>query len=533
MAENATIQNAYAADHADRWESLDMARRCAAHTKPPMLPPEGHSPSQRLPQQFQSLGAFGINNLGGLMTTGLFPPMLPWVKQELAGKILYDPQVDPAWIELFQRHLFLRDLLIQSLLEGANSQEEMRGRQTGFRSMKRRSIEQLLVTGDTLERMDDHFRIRVFRRDHYVTRRDSAGDVLYHITDERIDPLTLTDEQFEKTKINRSDYDGKPVRDRMCNMYSRPEWHPYTKKWVIEQEINGHIFNTSEETVSPYFSTPYDLVGGENYGRGFGEMNLPDLMTLDILSERSLDWAGIASKMVPVIDEMSYVKESDLARPTGEPIRAKVRGGEVDDITFLSVDKLADWRVVKDVMDTVSGRLAKSMLIGTESVRDSERTTKFEVQALVVRQLEGALGGFYAPIADFMQLPTFKRAAHQAESQKLTRPLPKGAVEIKVLTGISALARSSKISDIMNIVAVAQQLGPEAIAKLDTQALIDVLARYQNVYEPSIIKSNEQVAKEREALAQEQMKMMAAQQAITTAGNVVEANMTQPAPIAA
>ncbi|WP_434127675.1 hypothetical protein, partial [Enterococcus faecium] len=71
-----------------------------------------------------------------------------------------------------------------------------------FRTMKRHAISQLLCTGDVLEMLDDDNRLRVFRLDQYVTLRDSCGDIIYHITKERIDCAAIDDERLAKAQLD-------------------------------------------------------------------------------------------------------------------------------------------------------------------------------------------------------------------------------------------------------------------------------------------------------------------------------------------
>jgi hypothetical protein len=241
-----------------------------------------------------------------------------------------------------------------------------------------------------------------------------------------------------------------------------------------------------------------------------------------------MDWAGIASKMVPVIDETSAVRPKDLDQPSGVPIRARVRAGVVDDVGFMTVGKLNDWRVVSETIARIEARVAKALLIGAESVRPSERTTAFEVNATVVRALDGALGGLYTPIADLKQRPIIERAVWQAERDRLLKPLPRKHYETQILTGATALSRGSKVQGLLSIVEVARNLGPEAVAKIDTRALVDVLARYQNIYEPAVIKSDEQLAREQREAERAQTRALATEQAISSAGAIAEQRAAQP-----
>jgi len=57
--------------------------------------------------------------------------------------------------------------------------------------------------------------------------------------------------------------------------------------------------------------------------------------------------------------------------------------------------------------------------------------------------------------------------------------------------------------------------------------LLDVLVRHSGIYEPGLVKSQEQVEQEQQQAQQQQMLGMAAQQAIKSSGAVAEAQAGQ------
>lgn len=552
-SDRATIASLFARDDGARQDNLNTARICAQFTKPYILPFQSLPPDtqgdveQELQENYQSLGAFGVGIVAGKMLNGFFPPMLPWFKLNPAAHILYDPRINPLALEQVKKLLFLRELLVQAYMDSAGTRSEFRGRQTGFRSSALRSILRLLVTGDTLEKMDDDGRTRSFRRDMYVTARDSCCDALYHITKEEIDALSLSPKLLEKAKIDKDEYAEKRPDERQISLYTYICYQPQTRKWTVTQEVNEQEINTSDETVSQYFSTPYEIVEGENYGRGFVENNLGDLRSLDKLTERQLDWAGMASHMHMFINETSSVRAKDIdpnVNPTGSIGRATVKGGIVDDIGFMTMaGKMADFSVVEQTVARIENRVGKIFLLGSESVRNSERTTAFEIQKTTLSELESATGGLSTQVADYMQVPRLHRAMFQLErgnwdeGKQRWNPkvaaLPKNAVDLEILTGINALVKSKLADELLNAANVAKMLGPDALAKINMGVFMDTYFRYRQIYEPAMLKSNEQVAAERQAAQEQAIKMAAAEQAIASAGAVAESHFSkggQPAP---
>jgi len=140
----------------------------------------------------------------------------------------------------------------------------------------------------------------------------------------------------------------------------------------------------------------------------------------------------------------------------------------------------------------------------------------------VVQELEGALGGVYAPISEQMQLPLLRRVAFQAARDKIVRALPEKAVEIKTLTGLAALSRARRAQDLLTLSSAANNLGPEATAYLDKPTLMKVLARYSNVTEPGVVRSEQQVQEMNQKAMQMQTAQYAAQRGTDALGKITE-----------
>ncbi len=518
----ATVKKDFMRDDADRTESLERARFCSALTKPWVLPPDGWKEDQKLPDTFSSLAAKGITGLEGRLLLALFPPGgTPWFRFKPAGRFRFDPEVSPVLIQELQERLHMQELMILAHLEKSDTNVGSNSRRAGFRSRQRTAISQLLITGDVLTQLTDDFQIRVFRRDNYITRRDSSGDVLYHIIRESMDPLALPEEKLVEMNLSQEDLLQQNPADRIEELYTRVEWQPLSKRWLIQQEIMGHIVNTSEERVTPFFSTPYELPPAANYGRGLIEQNLGDVRSINELTERLLDHAAIASKMMFALDYNSQVRPVDLAMPTGSVIQARVQSGQVTDIGMLKADKMQDFSVVNAVRDSIRRDLSATMLMESEQLPTYERATRLHVER-VVSELEGALGGVYAPIADSMQIPLVERMREVLTKRRILPNLPDDTVEIEAVTGIQALSAEASQAKIMQLMQTLAQLGPETMSRIDKGVLLDYLVRQSGIFEPGLVKSEEQVQQEMQQQQEAMMQQQAAQQAMSTAGNVVE-----------
>ena len=521
------IADQWRRDDSERVELLDQARLSASLTKPWILPPQNQQRNQRLPESFQSVGPRGITNLEGKMLLALWPPNMPWMQFRLASQYQYNPGIPPEEKQSYANSLYMLELTIQSILESSTLDPSNGRRRSGFRSQKRQALSHILITGEVLEELTDDYRIKIFRRDQYVTKRDSTGDVLYHIIREELDPLILSDEQLVKANLSRSDLSAKPVGERMVDIYTMAEYQPQIQMWLFSQEVNGSLIGQpSEEPVNRYMCTPFELVSGENYGRGFVEMNLGDLRSLDQLREKLLDFAAAASNFLFFLDESSLLREEDLTAKTGSVLRGRVSAGSVQDAAVLTLNKLNDFSVVARVHSEVRKDLGKAMLLEEEITPRGDRVTATQVNR-IASELEGALGGIYSAVSDDQQRPLLDRMLWQMGKDNLIdsatkEVLDRKLVDVVIMTGVAALQREIRSNQIVTFNQLLQQV-PAAAQRIDPTVWSDVMARSMGIDEPGLVKSEEQMQAEQAAIVQQQTAIAAGQQAAEVGGDVARA----------
>ena len=137
------------------------------------------------------------------------------------------------------------------------------------------------------------------------------------------------------------------------------------------------------------------------------------------------------------------------------------------------------------------------------------------------------MSGAFAPIADSQQVPLVERVMWQMQRDGLLPALPKDAVEVEALTGIAALSREGDQAKLLNVLGVISQMGPEAFSRINQGVLLDLLMRQSGIYEPGLVKSEEQLQQERQEAMQQQAQMQATEKAIDGVGNVAQAQAMQ------
>ena len=523
------IGERYEKEHVERKSLLDSARRCAELTKPWVLPNEAQGPDDELPENFQSVGSRGVTNIVGKSLTALFSPH--WFQHTLAAEIKYDRLVPDEVKQDIASELYMRDLVMQGVLMSAHNRSkegDNRAPTSTFLTRKRAALDQLFVTGDVLEHLTNDYRLVVFRRDQYVTKRDSEALVCYHTIKERKDPMGLAEDMQAKAQLSPETMTAESAAERMTDMYTHVEWNPKSQVWVIQQELNGEVINEFEETVTPYFASTFELSPGENYGRGLVELNKGDLRSLDELELRRLDLLGVAAKQLWVTDYNSRVRERDLMKPSGSFIKGRVEGGRVQDVALLGTAQISEFQILTQGISDKSKALGEAFLTESDVQPRGDRVTAFQVQRIAL-ELDSALGGVYTSISDEQQLPLLARVTFQMEKERLIASMGED-IRIEALTGFAALTREREATSAMTLVQVLAQLGPQAIQRINEDVLINLLTRGLGISEPGLVKTAEQIAQEQAAAAQQQLAASVNQKAVDTVGNMVESAAAEAPP---
>ena len=523
------IGERYEKEHVERKSLLDSARRCAELTKPWVLPNEAQGPDDELPENFQSVGSRGVTNIVGKSLTALFSPH--WFQHTLAAEIKYDRLVPDEVKQDIASELYMRDLVMQGVLMSAHNRSkegDNRAPTSTFLTRKRAALDQLFVTGDVLEHLTNDYRLVVFRRDQYVTKRDSEALVCYHTIKERKDPMGLAEDMQAKAQLSPETMTAESAAERMTDMYTHVEWNPKSQVWVIQQELNGEVINEFEETVTPYFASTFELSPGENYGRGLVELNKGDLRSLDELELRRLDLLGVAAKQLWVTDYNSRVRERDLMKPSGSFIKGRGEGGRVQDVALLGTAQISEFQILTQGISDKSKALGEAFLTESDVQPRGDRVTAFQVQRIAL-ELDSALGGVYTSISDEQQLPLLARVTFQMEKERLIASMGED-IRIEALTGFAALTREREATSAMTLVQVLAQLGPQAIQRINEDVLINLITRGLGISEPGLVKTAEQIAQEQAAAAQQQLAASVNQKAVDTVGNMVESAAAEAPP---
>lgn len=473
----------------DREEFLERGRQCSKLTVPFLLPEEGHNKTQRFFTPFQSFGSRAVNNLASKLLLALFPTSAPFFRYSAdeADIQAAESQNENIRTEI-ETGLKKREKIAMAELEN-----------TPYRAPFFLALKLMIVSGNALIHLAEDGNIRVYRLDSYVVKRDPVGNVLEIITEEKVDPITLSEEIRLEAKLELDkDKNKDKQRENVC-LFTHIK--RTAKGWTVHQEINEVKLESTSGTYPlddcPWLALRFSRIDGEDYGRGLVEEYFGDLVSLDGFRQNLTEGAAAMSKIVFLVRKNGQTRLKDIA--TAE--NGDVKYGTAEDVTTLQAEKRADFSVVRETSRDIEIELAKAFLLNSSVQRDAERVTAQEIR-YIARELEDTLGGVYTVQTQEFQLPFIKIFTKRLEKKKKLEKLPSGTVHPRIVTGLAALGRTDDLDKMLQMVEILKGV-PNALAKLNEDVFIERLATALFIDQEGLIKSAEQLqAEQQQAMMQ-------------------------------
>ncbi len=499
-----TIEGTYGDLESVRDDFLDRGRMCAELTIPFLLPKQGHTSSNNFYTPYQGFGARAVNNLASKLLLALFPTNGPFFRYSADEADLQEAEKqDPNFRTGIETSLKGREKVTMAELES-----------TPFRSPFFLALKLLIVSGNSLIHLGEDNNIKVFRLDNYVVRRDSSGNVIEMITQEKVNPVTLDEEVLAEAKINLNEKaeDGKdndPIKE--VSIYTQVL--RTGSKWIVKQEINEHEITSARGSYpldeNPWLPLRFSRIDGEDYGRGLVEEYFGDFVSLDGLRRDLTEGSAAMSKVVFLVKKNGQTRLKDVS--TAE--NGDVKPGDAEDVSVIQAEKRADFAVVRETYRDIETELAKAFLLNSSVQRNAERVTAEEIRFLA-RELEDTLGGVYTIQSQEFQLPFISIFTRRLEKSNKLQKLPKGSVSPRIITGLSALGRTDDLDKMLQLVQIVSQLGPEGMAHLNMSTMITRAATSLFIDQEGLIKSPEEMQQEQQAAQEAQLMQSAAPGAV-------------------
>lgn len=467
-----------------RYSKLERARYCSRLTVPSILPPEGYTEQNQLPQPFSSTASRGVTAMASRMLSALLPLNdMPFFKFDMEAGV--EPSVDVRnYLENLSQQVYKK-------LSGGNLRETIY-----------QALQHLIVVGDVMLIMEDDMNFRVVRLDRYVCRRNVYGDVEeviyveYELADSDSDHDLFTDmRDFE---------DRQGYKKIYVQITKDKEGDGCTVK---KENSDGESVGGGYYQVSPYIFLRWSTISGENYGRSHCEDMIGDIKTLEGFTEGLINGIAAASIFWQGVDPTGITELDDISMsPTGSFVSS--RPNEVFTISPAATmnPQISSTQQGVEIMRREIGR---AFLMDSASMPKGERVTATAVR-MIGQELEHVLGGAFSSIARDLMSPIVKRAVFvmSTEEEIDTRIeelfTDDGVLGIAIVTGLQALSRDTDLQKLMQLGEMVRNL-PEQAAMMFKwseygKALVSAIGFNANNW----VKSEQEVMNEQMKMAQAQ-----------------------------
>jgi|TARA_E500000331_G_scaffold158165_1_gene153400 hypothetical protein len=502
-----------------RSQFLDVARVASRLTLPYLIKYDSDytETHKRLITPWQSVGAKCVTALSAKLMLSVLPPQTTFFKLQVRDDKLGE-EMDPT----IRSELDLSFSKIERMImDYVNAQND--------RVVIHAAFKHLIVGGNALLYMGKDG-MKNYPLNRFVINRDGDGNVIEIVTKELIARRVLAPDlpdDFFKDKINPVSGDTAGVlnntNDEGVEVYTYVRMNKQRTQWIWHQEVFDMILpgsrSTAPKDASPWIPLRYNVVDGEDYGRGRVEEFLGDFQALESLTQAITEGSAAAAKVVFLVSPSSTTKPQTIANAGNGAIVQ----GRPDDVAVIQVGKTADFKTAYEMIGGLTQRLQEAFMI--LNVRQSERTTAEEVR-MTQMELEQQLGGLFSLMTTEFLVPYLKRTMLVLQRSNALPKIPKDLVRPQVVAGINAIGRGQDFQSLsMFLQTIAQTMGPEAIQQyVDGNEYIMRLAAAQGIDVLNLIKTKQQLEQEK----QQNMEMQTKLELTKQEGQFASAPMNDP-----
>jgi hypothetical protein len=499
----------------ERAPYLEMARECTKLTLPHLLTDCGLSDGAPLPIPWQSIGAKGVNVLAAKLMLALFPINISFFKLQINdAEIAKFPEIDKEQRAAIDTSLAMMEKMVMQ-----------RVAETSDRVVLHSALKHLVATGNVLCFLGKKA-IHTYPLDRYVARRDVDSNPIEVLTEELVHRSELPAE-FQQAPM-RANFISGENGDNELEFSNEEKVKLYTwarlkdGAWIWHQEADGKVLPNSQgrapKGANPWLPLRFNVVDGEDYGRGRVEEFIGDLTSLEGLMKALVEGSAGAAKLVFLVSPSATLKPKTLATASN----GAVLQGREGDVSTVQVGKTADFQTMLATINILTQRLSDAFLI--LQVRDSERTTAAEVQA-VQQELNEQLGGIFGSLTTDLLIPYIHHKLYMLGKLPGIPKLPKELVFPSVVAGLNGIGRGQDRQALMEFIAtLGQSLGPPAVAQfVNVTELVRRLAVSAGIDTLDLIKTEETIKEEQAAAAQQ----MQQQQLTAQAGQLAKSPIVE------
>lgn len=483
MAEETNLERWRLLD-GQRTMGLERARKCAALTIPSLLPPEGLTEEDQLPQPYSSVPARGVTNMASKILSAMLPLNdAPFFKFELSTGMEPTHEIEN----------FLERLAYQAY----NKLSSKNLRETIYLA-----LQHLIVTGDVLVIQEDDYNFRVIRKDHFVVRRNVDGNVqeiLYLEFIAKANTDAIMDGYYHSGQHSKKGYD---------TLYVRLTLNEEDKSWTqVSEDETGETVTKGTYKVSPVIPLRWAMVAGENYGRSHCEDIIGDIQTLESFTEALIEGTAAGSAFWIGIDPAGLTELDDIARTSnGGFVSARQQ-----DVFTLTPSGTMNPQIqsTQSGVETMRREVGNSFLLSGSAIPSGDRVTATAVR-MIGSELETILGGAFSAISRDLMEPLVRRTVFlMLENEELDPNLKEqfsedGLLTVEIVTGLQALSRDTDLNKLLQMGDMVKNLPPQALELFKWEEYAKSLVTSIGFDSTAWIKSPEEAQEEKMAMMQQQ-----------------------------
>ena len=485
----------------NRSQFLDTAVECSKLTLPYLIQTDDNArPSHRkFITPWQAVGAKIVVTLAAKLMLALLPPQTTFFKLQMREDKLGE-DIPPEIRSELDLSFSKMERMIMDYIAAAND-----------RVVIHQALKHLIVGGNALIFMAKDG-LKNFPLNRYVVNRDGNGNVLEIITKELISRKVLGFELPPAKKLVDQSTGATGSDEDDVEVYTCVKGDEKSGRWVWYQEAFGEMIpgtrSTAPKNASPWLPLRFNVVDGEDYGRGRVEEFLGDLRSLEGLSQALVEGSAAAAKVVFLVSPSSTTKPKTIA----EAGNGAIVQGRPEDVAVIQVGKTADFGSAANLAQSIEKRLSEAFLV--MNVRNAERVTAEEVR-LTQMELEQQLGGIFSLLTVEFLIPYLNRTLLVLQRSNEIPKIPKDLVRPSIVAGVNALGRGQDRESLTAFIGtIAQTLGPEALMQyINPSEAIKRLAAAQGIDVLNLVKTDQQIAEETQQAQQAQQQQAMLEQA--------------------
>lgn len=493
---------------------LSRCQDYAKYTLPYILPPK-ETQNEELQGALDSIGARAVNHLSNKLISTLFAE--EFFRLHVTSDMLKEVTVKAEQGDKDAKELL--SMLDKALIEAErNAMRELEI--IHHRTEATMASKALIITGNSLmyhpDKKGKGGKVQTYGLRDYCVSRDLSGNVVDIMTRDKKAFNTFSKTIRDVlTKGNPGKYKHNTnVTIYTCiNLYDDGKY--YMTQYADDLKLDSEGSWPYEEL--PWIVLTWNLIRGEDYGRGLVEDYAGAFHALYVLANAEVDMVGIASDIKFLVDPGSTLDVEELNKSES----GSYHSGKEGDITTPDLNKQMDMKAVESMVTRLGQQVGAAFLMQSAVTRDAERVTAEEVR-LNANELEAAYGGIYSRFASDWQEPTaylvLRRINLDLGLNKTIYP--------QIITGLATLSREGDLSNLRLLITdlVALQQVPESfLAAIDPTKYVAFCASRRGVDYTKFTKTPEQMQAEQQAMMAQQQAAMQAEQGAKAAGNIATA----------